>query len=175
MIESNTPSRHLNKSQIKALGCSALAFVFVLGGFVSLYKLRLWSTDIHCWSNMHCIGNWIFVYAADYDETFPASDWVDNLQPYLTNGEDEGAFRCRVLVADDPTAYGYALNSALAGKKNPQDGQDLQIPIIFETTLTGKNVVSGLETYTRKGRHRGKSYVSYGGCQARSVPDGKKP
>jgi hypothetical protein len=172
-MEPDKPSKHLSKRQTLALGCAAVACALILGAVAGYGKLHLVLMDIDCATHIrYGVGFTLAAYASDHDDTYPGDKWMDAISPYRSDGGRDSDFRCPALTSANAGAYGYALNVRLAGKKADTNEE---IPLVFESTLLGRSVISGLQTFPRVGRHQGKSYAYYENGDLRAVPDGKTP
>ena len=140
------------------LGCGAVGFLLlVLIALVASTAIRrnlgVIQTGI-CMRNVNAISQGLKMYSQDYDDTLPpATVWMDSTRRYLHADVD---FRCPVLHKTDPSAFGYALNPAAAGKKRSRIAQPENTPLVYDSTVLTRNAVAGPDTMPKEGRHQGR-------------------
>jgi len=95
------------------------------------------------------------LYMGDYDDVVPAANlWMDGMEPYTT---DPNIF---VSPAVDPADYGFALNSAAAGRsRSSLDEQATQL--IFDSTVLARNATAPVSTQPNPGRYNGSNGILY--------------
>ncbi|MDR3690626.1 MAG: hypothetical protein P4L46_14705 [Fimbriimonas sp.] len=102
-----------------------------------------------CLSNMRRLNSAVTEYAADNDGAFPvANRWMDDLSLKSVRPRQ---LRCPAVGGVWNRRYGYAFNSELSSKRASALEKD--VPVIFDSTLVGRNATSGLETLPKPGRH----------------------
>lgn len=117
-----------------------------------------------CLTNLKMTATSIAIYEADYDDYMPrAKKWMDAILPYTKN---EKSYHCPSVAS---TAYGYALNSSLAGKNAEKIASPAAEALVFDSTKLERSAVSTLKTLPKPGRHEGKDNVAYADTHAKSI------
>ncbi|MFN7172935.1 MAG: hypothetical protein ACK4P3_09165, partial [Fimbriimonadaceae bacterium] len=104
-----------------------------------------------CLQNMALLQVSMNMYAAENDQTYPVSDWMDHALPYLPG---QTALYCPTARSEDPSAFGYALNKQTAGKAISEFERPQFIALVFDSENTEYNAIAPLSTMTRD-RHVG--------------------
>lgn len=91
--------------------------------------------------NLRALHTALMLYH-DSEGQFPAaSGWMDAIEPRLRTADmkpEEAAKRLKDPRLSDPAAYGFALNTAVAGKFKDDVG-DGKTVLVFATSKTGRN------------------------------------
>ena len=99
-----------------------------------------------CSHYMRQMGETMSLYAADFDDHLPPADWMDSTYRHMPR---EKFLHCPAVGTDE---YGYALNDELVGRSRSEI-KDANTPMVFDSTLTGRNAVGELDTLPNPGRH----------------------
>lgn len=78
-------------------------------------------------SNLKMIAVATMIYAADYDDLLPRSDWQKALNPYL---KDLSAYKSPVSTAAKPSPYSF--NSALYGRNLAKLAKPATLVLVYE-------------------------------------------
>jgi hypothetical protein len=118
-------------------------------------------------SNAKQLGTAMMIYAVDHDDRLPFADnWIDLTEPYAKNPSLYHSPGAPGPVGDQ---YGFAFRKELS-RKHMVKIEDIQnTAMIFDTTLTGRNATSGLETLPRPGRYGGKNTIGFTDGSAKSI------
>lgn len=95
------------------------------------------------------------LYMGDNDDMTPlANSWMDGMEPYTA---DPNIF---VSPAVDPADYGFALNSAAAGR-NRATLDAIATVLIFDSNVLGRNATAATSTQPNPGRYNGSNGLLY--------------
>lgn len=109
-----------------------------------------------CQSQLRQLARAFQMYAAACDDALPDPDrWLDLIRPYLTGGAE---VHC---PADLERGVSYAMNRNLAGKRRREVADQNSTPLLFESTLHGRNPADIGESWADPPRHSGGNYVLY--------------
>lgn len=125
-----------------ALGC---------GGLTGGHEDAQYRESIH---RMRAISRGIQLYASDYDDIFPSGTWMDGVLPYHN---DERNY-VSPMFDGQAGKYGFALNVAAAAQSSSQ--VDGQVPLLFDSVVTGWNAVADLGTLPEPPRYGGKNTIA---------------
>ncbi len=101
-----------------------------------------------CRRNLQEIGTALAKYSLEHMGRVPSAKWMDDLKPYVSN---EDVFYCPAVGDVKKGVYGYAMNEEFVGSLMPRVPSD--VPLFFDSTLTGRNAVGSLATLPEPGRH----------------------
>ncbi|MEQ1823778.1 MAG: hypothetical protein ABL949_14820 [Fimbriimonadaceae bacterium] len=116
-----------------------------------------------CLSNVKQFSKAMLMYAESNNDTLPKNSWVQPLMPIIKSGpdwskSDDGVWSCPDVLNQNKHG-GYAMNSAVMGKRLSDFEHPETIVTIFETDALGIDVITNLAA--RSGRHNGGSQI---GC-----------
>lgn len=132
--------------------------VSYLDGFVDGYDILEESMR-----RLKQLGTAALIYGGDHDDRYPGSGWIDDIRPFTSQSR---LFRAP-LFDSEPTKYGFALNSAIAGVRG-QEVQDVQgTLLIFDSTNLEKSAVEPTSTLPKPGRYGGYNTGCYADSHAR--------
>ena len=118
-----------------------------------------------CMSQVRQMDLAVLMYAADSDERLPpASSWIGLTLKYL---KDEALYHDPEVPG--PNAYGYAFRDSGSLIKWSKVRDPAAFPVIFDSTVLGRNAHSELETLPNPGRHNGRNSIGYLDGHAKSV------
>lgn len=154
------------------IGCLGLVGVFAAVGLPLILQARTTGQSTRCLSNTKELALAVTMYSADNDSTLPVAEkWLDGIERYVH--VDRRTY-CPTARAQSAGATGYAFNKDMSGKNLLKLEKLDQLPLIFDSTLQGRNATSGPETLPSPGRHRkdGKqgNNIAYVDAGARFVP-----
>jgi hypothetical protein len=109
------------------------------------------SETVGCLQNLALLQVSMNMYAAEHDQTYPVSGWMDQALPYLPA---QTALYCPTVRSEDPEAFGYALNEQTAGKSIDEFERPQFIALVFDSERTEYNALAPLSTMTLN-RHVG--------------------
>lgn len=136
-------------------GENAVSF---LDGFVEGYDILEESMR-----RLKQLGMAALIYGADHDDRYPGAGWIDDIRPFTSQSR---LFRAP-LFDSEPTKYGFALNSAIAGVRG-QEVQDVEgTLLIFDSTNLEKSAVEPTSTLPKPGRYGGYNTGCYADSHAR--------
>lgn len=99
------------------------------------------------------------LYSGDNDGRLPlANAWMDGLDPYVQAKDN---FHSPAVAAIDPTAYGYALNSAVAGHAIAEYPTPATVLGIFDSTDTKRNATDPTTTLPNPPRYSEGNAIGY--------------
>ncbi len=152
---------------ILSTGCCVLMLpTVVLPAFLQGREAKR-SSD--CSHYLRQIGEVMGLYAADYDDKLPPADWMDASQRQMPRDK---FLHCPSVGTADPD-YGYALNGELVGRTRSTI-PDASAPMVFDSTVKGRNAVGALDTLPRPGRHLGVNHLVTIDGSVVNVPDREK-
>ena len=133
-----------------------MGWVLLVAGLVVLacfllpvvLPVRIIDHAASCYSDLKQSALALTMYAADYDDRLPASDWMDGASSYVRRNYD--VFRCPRCPVKG--GFGYAMHEAIVGQRI-DDRRDAATILLFDSTLTQKNAVGGLDTLPHPARH----------------------
>ncbi len=131
-------------------GTCCIGFILLAAVLFPVFRqARLAAQNSGCMSNLRQIGVSMNMYAASNDEQLPdANNWMDDIK--LT-GVRERQLHCPAVGRFNRSVYGYAFNKSFS--KKPLHGLDTITPIVFDSTLLGRNANSDESTVPIPGRH----------------------
>jgi hypothetical protein len=109
-----------------------------------------------CLSKVKQMGVGMAIYQSDYDERFPARDWMTAEHTYVKNWD---VFRC-IEVDSTLDQFGFGMNLALFGVDARTLADPAKVPLIFEVDALGKDVAVNLAAAT-SGRHETRKGLAY--------------
>jgi|GEM_PF-1782665 len=99
------------------------------------------------------------LYANDWDDALPtANQWMDQIAPYVKN---EALFHSPAIVLKDPTKYGYALNSAVAGASLTGLASPATTISLFDSTVLTRNATAATTTLPQPPRYKTANTIAY--------------
>jgi hypothetical protein len=108
------------------------------------------------------------MYANDYDNYLPlAGQWMDNVRPYV-KGDD--VFHSLAVSQHKPSAYGFALNSTLAGTSQTDILEPATKPMVFDSTMLTRNATAGVSTLPSPPRYGKDNLIGYADGHVKLVP-----
>jgi prepilin-type processing-associated H-X9-DG protein len=105
-------------------------------------------------------------YAQDWDALPPAANWLDNDELVSKVSRNEW-LHCPAVSNRHDNRYGYAYNTAVAGRKmgGKHALADLpdaaHTPLLYDSTDLGKNAHDALQSLPKPGRHGGRNNILY--------------
>jgi hypothetical protein len=149
---------------VSACACLPIAAVILLGAALTpVFKRvrearRETESTNFCISNVKQIATSMQMYVQDYDDTYPASrNWMDGISPYLGNPNTDktrNVLQCPTVRAVQPAGYGYAFNSALAGKSAAKINSPGRMPLVYDSSNLVKNASDAVSSLPNPARHR---------------------
>jgi prepilin-type processing-associated H-X9-DG protein len=155
--------RHPVLSLVLTLAGSALiiaALVFVLVPW-RFNNRKEWGPP--CISNLKQSTISLGMYAADHDDLLPPSAWMDVGKPYVKNDDIHRCPQCPV-----EGGYGHAMHEAMLGQRVFQ-ARDAATILLFDSTLTQRNALGGLDTLPDPPRHGDKNGIAFADGHVKSV------
>jgi len=150
-----------------------VGFVFLMvRELVHVFRdAHLAAQKTRCYSTLKHVARAFNAYASDHDETYPAAagGWMEPTLPYNLEYTDP---RCPAV---SPTDYGYAVNKNALGLKFSRLDKPDEFPLAFDSTLLGRNAVSGLETLPSPGRHYGQNIICFADGHVKGISDDIPP
>ncbi|MCC6730703.1 MAG: hypothetical protein IT208_15325 [Chthonomonadales bacterium] len=165
----------------RTVGCAALV---VLGLWLLMWlllsimgPLRATAQSMRCQGNLHRLARGLAMYADDYGDRYPAaSRWMDGVAPYVE--ED----RTRCPSRPESGGYGYAMSTALAGRRKARVLEPEKAPLVYDSTRMGRSAADAFASLPKPGRHRARpargkparrgDWVAYADGSARFVATG---
>jgi hypothetical protein len=99
------------------------------------------------------------MYETDYDDTLPQSNtWMDAFHPYTGTNR---VFRSPVVEAVSPGAYGFAMNTDLAGVSITALANPATTIGFFDSILLARNSTGPTTTVPNPGRYAGVNTLGY--------------
>jgi hypothetical protein len=119
-----------------------------------------------CVSNVRQLSMGMLMYAEDYDQVYPSSEWQTALMPYV---RQPASFTCPVVKRLGGSG-GYALNDELVGASLSKIKDPASETAIFETPILQPNVVASPLNSGKVGRHPDGDTVGYADGHVKAVP-----
>ena len=111
-----------------------------------------------CPDNLKQLHKAILIYADSWDNTLPPADkWMDLIKE---NVPEDRLLRCP-SVPNKPDNYGYAMNSALGGKRWKEVKDASTTPLFYDTTDLKANAHDEYKSLPTPGRHSGRNNVIF--------------
>jgi prepilin-type processing-associated H-X9-DG protein len=146
MSDSETPRGRARKGMPAwawgLIGCLVVGPVLITAIMAAILfpvfsQARTKARAISCLSNTKQQGIAMMMYAVDYDDQLPpAAKWMDVTEEWMDR-TDASAYRCPEVK--DATAFGYAMNASLAGRKLEKIANPAQEILTFDSSDTGRN------------------------------------
>jgi prepilin-type processing-associated H-X9-DG protein len=106
-------------------------------------------------------------YADSYDDCLPPADrWMTALTDPTQPFAEEEILRCP--DAANANLYGYAMNSALGGKRFREIANPSSTPLFYDSSNLQKDAHDSLTSLPRPGRHMGRNNVVYADGQVKN-------
>lgn len=129
-----------------------------------------------CAANIKNIALAALAYQQDFDGALPtANTWADSLKGYLPRNLEKAskAYSCPAIRNAGLAATNYAFNSELPEKKYRGFSDDIaRVPIIYDSTATGRNPSDAFTSLPSPGRHAGGNNVGFADGHVRWLKDG---
>lgn len=114
------------------------------------------------------------LYASNYDDTLPKSQWMDSIAPFIApvsevkeaSNRSLRTFHCPAIRYED---FGYGLNQAVVGANTKSLDQEHTV-LTFDCGKPGKNVIAPTTRVLKNGRHEGKNNFSFLDGHVESLP-----
>lgn len=145
---------------VAVIGCFAVG-IGAVGAYIYPLFVRFRATRANgiCIRRLQQSSRAMSMYAADNDDTLPAaSGWMLATRSLVRS---ERAFHCPEAWREKPGAYGYAMNVSLSSRKKSKISNPGAAPLVFDSTLLGRNAAGDLSTLPKRGRHRGANNVAF--------------
>lgn len=146
----------MKETQKIGVAVSAFAAVVAIGcgggaggsGFPSDYKVSV--------NRLSKLTIGMLEYGQDWDDVLPTGPgWMDATMPYV---RDASLYRSPRVQA---TGYGYAFNSALAGRSMNAFPDSETIPLLFDSTDLSASAVAATSTMPNPPRYGSRNTISY--------------
>lgn len=104
-----------------------------------------------CVSNVRLLARAFALYADDHEDRYPPSVvWMDATGPYVVQ---ERRFRCPAVEVEGAAAFGYAASAALDGSARADLDMPGETPLVYDSTLLGRNAADDGGSLPMPGRH----------------------
>ncbi len=111
-----------------------------------------------CPENLKQLHKAILIYADSWDNTLPPADrWTDLIKE---NVPDDRLLHCP-SIGGGPAKFGYAMNSALGGKKWQEVKDATRTPLFYDSSDLGPNAHDDYKSVPSPGRHAGRNNVIF--------------
>jgi prepilin-type processing-associated H-X9-DG protein len=101
----------------------------------------------------------MLMYANDYDEALPLKgQWADEMLPYT---KSDLVFHSPLVELQNPSNYGYALNSVVAGQLLPSFSIPSSTISFFDSTVLTKNATTPTSTMPSPPRYGAANTIAY--------------
>jgi len=139
---------------LSGCGCAFLIVPILAAIIFPVFaKARERARQITCASNEKQMGVAFMQYVQDYDGKMPpANTWMDATYPYA---------KFQLHCPDANGQYGYAYYSKLSSAKLSNLADPSAVPVIYDSTNTGKNVTDPLTSMPSPGIHSNANNYSF--------------
>lgn len=134
-------------------GCGVVLF-YLVGILLAevLHPLRQIGQSVTCQSNLHFLTRAVRIYSVDYSEWLPPADnWMDRIAAYNTQ---ERHLHCPTVSKAGEDRFGYAMNSAVAGKQQADFDAPEKAPLLYDSTNLLRSASDALTSLPKPGRHQ---------------------
>jgi prepilin-type processing-associated H-X9-DG protein len=112
-----------------------------------------------CFTNARQSGVAVLMYAQDYGDRYPVSDWMDATHPYLA---DWARYACTKVLESNPNDFGLAFESSLLGVPTGKTVTQENRVLIYDSSMLYKNAVAPFRFgIARPGRHNDKNNIGF--------------
>ena len=119
-----------------------------------------------CVSNVKQISMGMLMYAEDYDQVYPSTEWQSKLMPYV---RQPAIFDCPTVKRQGGSG-GYAFNEDLTGVNLGKIADPASQIAIFETAILQTSLVASPISSGKAGRHSEGDTVGYADGHVKVVP-----
>ncbi len=105
----------------------------------------------NCLSNLRRVSRALLLYSEANGDLLPSGQWVEQL---VSIEPDRLIYACPHQRRIDPRSSGYALNTAVAGKKLASVQNPEKTPMVFDSKATAPNAIAAEGEVPRPGRHK---------------------
>lgn len=105
----------------------------------------------NCLSNLRRVSRALLLYADANGDLLPGGQWAEQL---VSIEPDRLVYACPHQRRIDPRSSGYALNTAMAGKKLESVQNPGQVPMVFDSKATAPGAIADPADVPRPGRHK---------------------
>ena len=124
-------------------------------------------TNKTCPENLKGLYNAFAQYAELNDSLPPADKWEENTD-FTSRVPQDAWLHCPAVSNGHDDKFGYAYNTALAGKKLNLNGKPLntypdaaKMPLLYDSTNLSKNAQDAVTSLPKPGRHSGRNNILY--------------
>ena len=116
------------------------------------------TSDDRCFDRLWRVSHGIQMYSDDNDDTFPAADgWMDRMGKF--DKSLEPMFHDPDLA--NKAEFGYAYRDKASGVHSKTTPKPETFELVFDSSLTGSNAHSELDTLPSPGRHNGGNNIGF--------------
>ncbi|MDR3690019.1 MAG: hypothetical protein P4L46_11615 [Fimbriimonas sp.] len=110
-------------------------------------------------AHLAAIDAGMLMYSNDYDDVLPlAGNWEDGMLPYV---KTEANFHSPAVVKKNPSDYGYAFNSTIAGQPQTSIVTPATTISFFDSTDLTRNATASTATLPKPPRYGSKNTIAY--------------
>lgn len=115
--------------------------------------------NVTCPDHLKKLYDAAMLYSDSYDGALPpASSWMTAIQDRVS---DDAWLHCPDISGANGPKYGYAMNSALGGKKIGDVKDKAVVPLFYDSTSMGRDASDAVTSLPKPGRHTGKNNIVF--------------